>query len=123
MRFLSGKDYPFHCDACKKVIDRCLEVVSMGPDTDDPEAPHMLAYDQQLFCGGHECVCMCSIGCTAITDTSADIFCSVHGGSPEEIQAFNEAQCRDLGHFFPLEQEGLCTRCRKIRGQADPITT
>jgi hypothetical protein len=33
------------------VVDRCLEEVWEGVDTDDLEAPATLAYDLRLFCG------------------------------------------------------------------------
>jgi len=37
------------------MIDTALDVVRMGADTDDPEAPINHVYDHRLFCGGFEC--------------------------------------------------------------------
>jgi len=69
MKFYTGKDYPWLCNGCKAVVDECVEEIearmSLGHADmvsgrvrlafDDNEAPHMLAYDRGLFCGGHEC--------------------------------------------------------------------
>jgi hypothetical protein len=53
--FLTGKDYPWICEQCKTMVDQCVDLVRMGTDTDDDEAPIMFAYDHKLMCGGHEC--------------------------------------------------------------------
>ena len=51
IEFLTGKDYPHICDSCKNMVDMMLEAILEGPDTDDNEAPLMLAGDLQLLCG------------------------------------------------------------------------
>ena len=55
MKFLTGSDYPDLCSKCRMVIDQAVDIVSMGADTDDEEAPCNFVYDKQMFCGGHEC--------------------------------------------------------------------
>ncbi len=55
--FLTGKDYPYLCDTCRATIDQIALLFNGDQaDTDDPEAPAMMVYDQRLYCGGHECV-------------------------------------------------------------------
>lgn len=46
-RFLSGKDYPYLCTKCQLAVDNAFELFVLGlmPDTDDPEAPMMYAWD------------------------------------------------------------------------------
>ena len=39
------------------------------------------------------------------------------------VETFDEVECRELGHLFPIEQVGLCTRCRKDKGRSNYITT
>ena len=39
------------------------------------------------------------------------------------VETFDEVECREQGHLFPIEQEGLCTRCRKDKGRSNYITT
>ncbi len=56
IKFLTGKDYPNHCATCRATIDSVVPIVAEGPDTDDPEAPHMFVYDHKMFCGGRECL-------------------------------------------------------------------
>ena len=56
MKYLTGKDYPHLCKQCQAMIDRCVDAVEFGPDTDDEEAPCMFVYDHKLYCGGYECV-------------------------------------------------------------------
>lgn len=57
MNFLTGKDYPHLCPACRRAIDDIAALFQEGemPDTDDEEAPCMYVYDHGMFCGGHEC--------------------------------------------------------------------
>jgi len=56
MKFLSGKDYPHLCSACRATIDQAAMILAEeGPDTDDPEAPATWVYDHRLYCGGREC--------------------------------------------------------------------
>jgi hypothetical protein len=43
------------CAERQATVDACAMVVEFGPDTDDPEAPLMLAGDQQMLCGGSYC--------------------------------------------------------------------
>lgn len=66
----TGKDYPSLCRQCQAMVDQCAEEIevrmSLGDEDmvsgrvrlefDDDEAPHLLAYDRGLFCGGHECI-------------------------------------------------------------------
>lgn len=55
-KFLTGKDYPHLCEFCRAAIDDMAYYLKYyGPDTDDVEAPIMLVYDHQLYCGGHVC--------------------------------------------------------------------
>ena len=127
MKFYTGKDYPHLCNGCKAIIDQCVDMVQMGADTDDNEAPSLLAYDRGLFCGGHECECDCSIGFPEYDDEN-DILCRVHGGTKEEQQAFNERLCEELGHWFPswtarLNREWVCLICEKVYGRSDSNIT
>lgn len=55
MEYLTGKDYPWLCSKCRATVDGVVELVEMGPDTDDNEAPLMYVGDHHLFCGGREC--------------------------------------------------------------------
>ena len=55
MEYLTGKDYPWFCSKCRATVDSMVELVEMGPDTDDNEAPLMRIGDLGLFCGGREC--------------------------------------------------------------------
>ncbi len=55
MKFLTGSDYPDLCRKCRMTIDQVVDIVSMGADTDDEEAPCNFVYDHGMFCGGHEC--------------------------------------------------------------------
>jgi len=55
MKFLTGSDYPDLCLKCRMTIDQVVDIVSMGADTDDEEAPCNFVYDHGMFCGGHEC--------------------------------------------------------------------
>jgi len=55
MEYLTGKDYPWLCSRCRAAIDGVVELVEMGPDSDDNEAPLMSVGDLNLFCGGREC--------------------------------------------------------------------
>ena len=50
-------DYPNLCDDCRGVINAVAEHVQELPAeySSDPEGPMMYAYDQLLFCNGHEC--------------------------------------------------------------------
>lgn len=50
MEFFTGKDYPHICVDCRSVVDLCAVAVAEGPDTDDEEAPLMLAGDKGLLC-------------------------------------------------------------------------
>jgi hypothetical protein len=121
MKFYTGKDYPHLCNGCKTMVDQCVEAVEIGPDTDDNEAPIMLAGDMGLLCGGGDCDCDCSIGFPDL-DKSLDVFCPAHGGTDEEQQVASEELCKQDGHLFPLKREGYCRLCRKAYGQAEPIT-
>jgi len=56
MEFLDGSNYPNLCDSCRAMISQCVELVMMGPDTDDTEAPIMFVYDHAMFCGGRQCL-------------------------------------------------------------------
>ena len=120
MKFYAGNDYPHLCNGCKAMVDQCVDMVQMGADTDDEEAPIMFAYDHKLMCGGYECECDCSIGFPKL-DNSFDVFCTAHGGTDEEQQAASEELCRQGGHWFPLKREGHCLTCRKAYGQAEPM--
>jgi hypothetical protein len=125
MEFYTGKDYPHLCSKCQQTIDDCVALVHIGADTDDNEAPIMFAYDHKLMCGGHECECDCSIG-FPLLDNHYDLLCRVHGGTEQEQQAFNEQECKELGHWFPawttrLERDGLCLMCNKVYGQYVPV--
>jgi len=136
MKFYTGKDYPHLCNGCKAAVDECVKDIearmSLGDEDmvsgrvllrfDDNEAPHMLAYDRGLMCGGHECECDCSIG-FPLLDKSLDLFCLAHGGTEEEQQAASEELCEKNGHQFPLKREGYCLTCRKAYGQAEPLLT
>ena len=119
-QFYTGKDYPYLCNGCKATVDQCVELIQMGEDTDDNEAPLMFAGDHRLMCGGHACECDCSIG-FPLMDNTMDILCEVHGGTEEEKQTFMESLCDKHGHWFPLKREGHCLTCRKAYGQAEPI--
>jgi len=55
MKFLTGSDYPDLCSKCRMAIDQAVDIVVMGADTDDEEAPCNFVYDHGMFCGGHEC--------------------------------------------------------------------
>ena len=55
MQYLKGKDYDNLCKMCQRAIDDCLTIVSIGPDTDDTEAPYMFAADNGFLCGGRTC--------------------------------------------------------------------
>ena len=50
MQFLVGKDYPELCATCRGAIDSAAMLLEEGPDTDDEEAPCMLAYDMGWLC-------------------------------------------------------------------------
>ncbi len=52
MKFLTGSDYPDLCRKCRMTIDQVVDIVSMGADTDDEEAPCNFVYDHGMFCGG-----------------------------------------------------------------------
>jgi len=56
IQFLTGKDYPHVCNACKMAIDQCVELVREGEDTDDIEAPLNFAADHNMLCGGRHCL-------------------------------------------------------------------
>ena len=120
MEFRTGKDYPWMCEGCRAAVDQCVDAVEIGPDTDDEEAPLMLAGDMRLLCGGGECDCDCSIGNPSF-DNEFDILCRVHGGTEEEQQTFQEQLCVKDGHWFPLNRLGYCLTCRKVKGQAEPM--
>lgn len=49
-------EYPHLCPDCQRMIKAVAEALQEGPDTDDPEAPAMYAYDHNMYCGGHECI-------------------------------------------------------------------
>jgi glutaredoxin-related protein len=55
--FLAGDDYGF-CEACKSTLDDLAEMYRSGdmPDTDDIEAPVVFMSDNNMFCGGDECI-------------------------------------------------------------------
>lgn len=57
MQYLTGKDYPWLCDACKAVVSEIAALYNDGemPDTDDEEAPINEAYDRGMLCQGHTC--------------------------------------------------------------------
>ena len=120
MQFYTGKDYPHLCNGCKAMVDQCVDLVQMGADTDDNEAPIMFAYDHALMCGGRECECDCSIG-HPLLDNHDDILCPVHGGTEAEQQAFMEQECNENGHWFPYMRDGYCLVCRKAYGQTEQI--
>jgi len=120
MKFYTGKDYPHMCEKCRSMIDQCVELVTMGPDTDDNEAPLMFAADHKLLCGGGTCECDCSIGFPKL-DKEYDVLCPAHGGTEDEKQAFYEQMCEREGHWFPRAYEGYCLSCRNAYGQAQPI--
>ena len=122
--FLTGKDYPWLCEQCKAMVDQCVDLVRMGTDTDDDEAPIMFAYDHKLMCGGHECECDCSIGNPSF-DNELDILCRVHGGTEAEQQELRERLCEKEGHYFPswtarLNRTWVCLICLGAYGQAEP---
>ena len=50
MKFYTGKDYPHLCRGCRRTIDQCYDLVMLGEDTDDEEAPLMLAGDLGMLC-------------------------------------------------------------------------
>ncbi len=58
MEYLTGKDYPYLCEACRAVIDTATLTIREAPDTyaSDPEGPCNWVYDHRQFCGGRECV-------------------------------------------------------------------
>ncbi len=53
MKYLTGKDYPWLCDNCQKVIDQAHMLIVDGLTSDiyadDNEGACMLAYDKGLF--------------------------------------------------------------------------
>ena len=51
MKFYRGKDYPHLCTKCRTTVDQCVDLVMFGEDTDDEEAPLMLAGDLRMLCG------------------------------------------------------------------------
>ena len=55
MKFYTGKDYPHLCKGCRRMIDQCYDLVMFGEDTDDEEAPLMMAGDLGVLCGGGHC--------------------------------------------------------------------
>ena len=125
MKFYTGKDYPHMCEKCRSMIDQCVELVTMGPDTDDNEAPLMFAADHKLLCGGGTCECDWSIG-FPLLDKEYDVLCPSHGGTEEEQQAFRERLCEQEGHYFPSwtareQRDWVCLICRNAYGQAQPI--
>ena len=56
-QFLTSRDYPHLCDACKTTLDQIAQIFvdDLLGDTDDEEAPAMYMYDNALYCGGHVC--------------------------------------------------------------------
>ncbi|KKK66180.1 hypothetical protein LCGC14_2966660 [marine sediment metagenome] len=106
MEFLTGKDYPHLCKGCQSIVDQTVEAVLIGPDTDDNEAPLMLAYDLGLLCGGHNCICDCC-------GDEYDILCPAHGGTAVEKTAFNIAWCDKYGHPVPPGLAGRCPECQR----------
>lgn len=58
MKFLTGIDYPHVCSICRSAIDDAAIPYQSGemPDTDNDEAAIDFVYDNNLYCGGHECV-------------------------------------------------------------------
>jgi len=54
-KLLTGRDYPHLCSVCQAIVTQCVELVQEGPDTEDPEAPLLLAGDRGLLCGGNTC--------------------------------------------------------------------
>ena len=55
--FCGGEDYPWLCKECRATIESIAILYREGvmEDTDNEEAPCDKAYDEGLFCGGHEC--------------------------------------------------------------------
>jgi hypothetical protein len=53
MKFIT--DYKNLCSACNMVIAEIAAVMPEMPDTDDPEAPFMIASDRGMLCGGRTC--------------------------------------------------------------------
>lgn len=102
MEFLTGKDYPLLCSGCRSMIDQCVElVIIIGEGTDDNEAPLMLAGDNNLLCGGRECVCECA-------EDEFDVLCPAHGGTEEQKSAVLKKWCQENGHSFPRNREAPC---------------
>ena len=125
MEFNSGQDYPNLCQQCKIVVNECLDLVLLGSDTDDNEAPFMVAADHEMFCGGHECSCDCSIGFPSYDSTEA-ILCPAPGGTEAEQQEFRARLCERAGHYFPAwtareERDWVCLLCLKAYGRADKL--
>ena len=58
MKFLTGIDYPHVCSICRSAIDDAAIPYQSGemPDTDNDEVAIDFVYDNNLYCGGHECV-------------------------------------------------------------------
>lgn len=57
MKFLTGKDYPHLCPACRETVSNVAQLLAeAGPDTDDEEAPIMHVGDNRMFCGQHTCL-------------------------------------------------------------------
>mgnify|MGYP003152029269 CR=1 FL=1 len=126
IRFYTGKDYPDLCNKCRTTIDKCVDLVHMGADTDDKEAPAMYAYDNKLFCGGHDCECDCSIGNPSF-DNEFDLLCRVHGGTKEEQQSFYDKLCKTEGHYFPQwtateQRDGVCLQCFNAYGRRGELS-
>lgn len=59
--------YSEYCDKCKAAIRQAQFLVSIGPDTSDPEAAAMLAYDKGWLCGRYE-------GCLNFVDDDVEEF-------------------------------------------------
>ena len=55
MEFYTGEAYPHMCRKCRGAIDRSVGFVILEGDTDDKEAPLMMASDLGFLCGGNEC--------------------------------------------------------------------
>jgi len=106
LEFLTGKDYPHLCGGCQSIVDQCVEAVLIGPDTDDNEAPLMLAGDMGLLCGVHACACDCA-------GDEYDVLCPAHGGTDAEKLAFNIGWCNKNGHPVPPGHRGPCPECQR----------
>ena len=127
MKFYTGKDYPHLCVGCQATVDQCVELVEIGPDTDDNEAPLMLAGDHMMLCGKRECSCTCSIGYPKIPyDDEDKILCESHGGTEAEKQEARERLCDRNGHWFPHwtareKRDWVCLSCASVLGRVEIV--